>query len=50
MTNTYDSLLNVYNELKENVCYHFALYRNGEVNRPVGLSSILLEHQKNYLE
>lgn len=42
----YEPLRNMYNELKENVCYHFGLYRTGEANRPDVLLSILLEHQK----
>ena len=42
----YEPLRNMYNELKENVCYHFWLYRDGEANRPDVLLSILLEHQK----
>lgn len=44
--NIYEPLRNMYNELKENVCYHFELYRNGEANRPDVLLSILLEHQQ----
>lgn len=42
----YEPLRNMYNELKEYVCYHFELYRNGEANRPDVLLSILLEHQE----
>lgn len=42
----YEPLRNMYNELKECVCYHFDLYRKGEANRPDVLLSILLEHQK----
>ena len=46
ITNTYDLLCDMYNELKENILYHFYLYRNVETNRIDGLLSILLEHQK----
>lgn len=46
ITNTYDLLCDMYNELKENILYHFNLYRNVETNRIDGLLSILLEHQK----
>ena len=35
----------MYNELKENVCYHFELYKNGEVNRPDVLLNILFKNQ-----
>lgn len=42
ITNNYDLLCDMYNELKENIY----LYRNVETNRIDGLLSILLEHQK----
>ena len=41
ITNTYDLLCDMYNELRKN---HFNLYRNVETNRIDGLLSILLEH------
>lgn len=44
--NIYEPLHRMYNELKESICYHFQLYRNGEANRPDVLLSILLEHQE----
>lgn len=44
--NIYEPLRNMYNELKKSVCYHFEIYRNGEVNRPDVLLSILLEQQQ----
>lgn len=34
MTNIYDLLCDMYNELKENILYYFNLYRNVEGNRP----------------
>lgn len=43
--NIYEPLLNMYNDLKECVCYHFELYRNSETNRPDVLLSILFENQ-----
>lgn len=43
----YEPLRNMYNDLKEKVCYHFELYHNGEANRIDVLLSILLEYQKN---
>ena len=43
--NIYEPLRNMYNELKELVCYHFELYKNGEANRLDVLLSILFENQ-----
>lgn len=43
--NIYEPLRNMYNDLKECVCYHFDLYRNDEINRPDVLLSILFENQ-----
>lgn len=43
--NIYEPLRNMYNDLKECVCYHFELYRNDEANRPDVLLSILFENQ-----
>ena len=43
--NIYKPLRNMYNDLKECICYHFELYRNGEANRPDVLLSILFENQ-----
>ena len=44
ITNTYDLLCDMYNELRKNILYHFNLYRNVETNIIDGLLSILLEH------
>ena len=41
----YNPLRNMYNELKENVCYHINLYKNGEANRLDVLLSIIFENQ-----
>lgn len=41
----YEPLYNMYSELKEYVCNHFEIYRNGEANRLDVLLSILFEHQ-----
>ena len=43
--NIYEPLRNMYNYLKEYVCYYFELYRNGEANRVDVLLSILFENQ-----
>lgn len=43
--NIYEPLRNMYNDLKQNVCYHFELYRNGEANRADVLLSILFKNQ-----
>ena len=43
--NIYDPLMDIYDELKINVCRHFKLYRNGEIDRLDVLLSILFENQ-----
>lgn len=42
----YQPLLDMYNDLKNNICYHFDLYRNREANRIDVLFGMIIETQK----
>lgn len=44
--NIYQPLLDMYNDLKNNICYHFDLYRNRKVNRIDVLFEMIIETQK----
>ena len=46
LLNIYKPLYDIYDELKEKVCYHLRLYKDGETNRPDVLLNIILNNQK----